>query len=65
MLRSRTQCSRFSILQCPRAIASSRFAEARSRPRLVTAQTASTLSLPLARRTRSIRQTCLAPGQSR
>src|SRR5262249_52404963 len=64
-LSSRTQCSRFSICQCPRAIASNRLAEARSRPKLVTAQTVSTLSWPSVRRTRSIRQTCWAPGQSR
>ena len=46
-LMSRTQCSRFSISQCPREIASSRFAEARSGPRLVTAQTVSVVCLAL------------------
>ena len=64
-LTSRTQCNRFSMSQCPRAIASSRWAEASSGPRLVMAQTVSSVRLPRIRRTRSSRQTCLAPGQSR
>jgi len=64
-LTSRTQCKWFSMPQWPRAIASNRLAEASSGPRLVLAQTVSSVPLPRMRRTRSSRQTCLAPGQSR
>ena len=49
-LPSRTQCKRFSIWQCPRAIASNRLADPRSGPSLVNAQTVSLVTLPGDRR---------------
>jgi hypothetical protein len=55
----------FTMSQWPREIARGLPAQARSRPKLVAAQTVSVVVLPLTRRVRSSRQTCFTPGQSR
>ena len=63
-LMSRTQCSRFSISQCP-ARSPAVCPPTPARSQAGDRETVSVVSFPWVRRTRSIRHTCLAPGQSR